>query len=71
MSDETKQFTMIVQAVPVLTIGPLRAVVNAMMRYCPQCDCLTMQDLDEDGFTCTECGKATIRNDRLELSAGR
>lgn len=52
-----RQFTLLVQAAPVMTIKP-RPLENVVLRMCARCACLTMHFLLGAGFyECSECGK--------------
>ncbi len=71
MSDATRQFSLVVSAVPVMNITA-RPLEETILRTC---DCMDEKLIPHyvyaNGWECSVCGKQTIRNDRLELSAGR
>ena len=68
----TQQFTMIAQAVPGPRFQTAASLANTILRTC---DCLDEKLVPHyvyaDGWVCSVCGKQTLRNDRLELVAGR
>ena len=54
-----QQFTMIVQAVPLLRMKP-RPLENTILRTCGRCGCMTMQFVLGAGlYECSECGLKT------------
>lgn len=68
----TQQFTMIAQAVPGPRFQTAASLANTILRTC-DCldDTLTPHFVYANGWECSVCGKQTLRNDRLELVAGR